>query len=123
MYDICVHMSEYLRAQRETAARNLAREARAFIDAHYQEHDLSVDRVCDYLHVSPSYFSTVFRKETGAAYVQYLTELRLNKAVELLLSTDCKTYEIARQVGYDEPNYFSYVFKKRFGVSPMRYRK
>ena len=122
IFDICLHMSEYLRERRETAARNLVQKARAFIDAHYNEHDLSVERVCDYLHVSPSYFSTIFRKETGAAYVQYLTELRLGKAVELLRSTDCKTYEIARRVGYDEPNYFSYVFKKRFGVSPMKYR-
>ena len=122
IYDICVHMSEYLRVQRETASQNTTQKAQAFINAHYHEHDLSVDKVCDYLHISPSYFSTIFRQETGCSYIQFLTELRLGKAVELLRSTDEKTYEIARRVGYDEPNYFSYVFKKRFGVSPTRYR-
>ena len=52
----------------------------------------------------------------------YLTEVRLTKAVELLNETDDKTYIIAQKVGYQEQNYFSYVFKKRFGVSPTRYR-
>ena len=52
----------------------------------------------------------------------YLTDVRLAKAVELLETTDDKTYVIAEKVGYQEQNYFSYVFKKRFGVSPTKYR-
>ena len=52
----------------------------------------------------------------------YLTEVRLQKAEELLEKTDDKTYEIAQKVGYQEQNYFSYVFKKRYGVSPTKYR-
>ena len=52
----------------------------------------------------------------------YLTDVRLSKAVELLETTDDKTYVIAEKVGYQEQNYFSYVFKKRFGVSPTKYR-
>ena len=52
----------------------------------------------------------------------YLTEVRLNKAVELLNETNDKTYVIARKVGYQEQNYFSYVFKKKFGVSPTKFR-
>ena len=52
----------------------------------------------------------------------YLTDVRLNKAVELLNQTSDKTYVIAQKVGYQEQNYFSYVFKKKFGVSPTRFR-
>ena len=54
--------------------------------------------------------------------MQYLTDLRMDRAAELLRETDEKTYAIAQQVGYDEPNYFSYVFKRRFGVSPSQFR-
>ena len=72
--------------------------------------------------MSPAYFSTMFRKVTGQTYIAYLTEVRLQKAVELLNETDDKTYVIAQKVGYQEQNYFSYVFKKKFGVSPTKFR-
>ena len=62
------------------------------------------------------------KKETGKTYVAYLTEVRLDKAVELLNKTDDKTYVIAAKVGYQEQNYFSYLFKKRFGISPTKFR-
>lgn len=81
-----------------------------------------MEMICRQLHMSPAYFSTMFRKETGKTYVAYLTEVRLNKAVELLNETNDKTYVIARKVGYQEQNYFSYVFKKKFGVSPTKFR-
>ena len=72
--------------------------------------------------MSPAYFSTMFRKVTGQTYIAYLTEVRLQKAVELLNETDDKTYVIAQKVGYQEQNYFSYVFKKQFGMSPSKYK-
>ena len=71
--------------------------------------------------MSPAYFSTLFKKEMSQTYVAYLTDLRLNKAVELLNTTDYKTYVIAEMVGYQEQNYFSYVFKKKFGIPPTKY--
>lgn len=56
------------------------------------------------------------------SFVAYLTRIRLEHAVELLRTTEDKTYIIAEAVGYTEPNYFSYVFKKQYGISPSRYR-
>ena len=78
--------------------------------------------LCQHLHMSTAYFSTVFKRESGESYTSYLTGVRMEKAAELLKTTDDKTYFIAAQVGYDEPNYFSYVFKKRYGVSPNKFR-
>ncbi|MEG1651366.1 MAG: helix-turn-helix transcriptional regulator, partial [Oscillospiraceae bacterium] len=84
--------------------------------------NMSVEVMCEHLHISQSYFSALFKKVTSQTYVNYLTEIRLQKALELLEHTEEKTYFIANSVGYDEPNYFSYVFKKRFGISPSQYR-
>ena len=64
----------------------------------------------------------VFKKETGKTFVGYLTDFRMEKAERMLLETDEKTYIIAQEVGYSDPNYFSYVFKKQFGVSPSKYK-
>ena len=71
---------------------------------------------------SAAHEPTVVKRETGQTYIAYLTEVRLDKAVELLNTTDDKTYVIAQKVGYQEQNYFSYVFKKRFGISPTKFR-
>jgi two-component system response regulator YesN len=119
---ICLKLGASLSAQRETVPKFLVEKAKVFIAEHFSDRDLSVERVCEHLHVSSSYFSTIFRHETGESYVKHLTGLRMAKAVELLGQSGMKTYEVARLSGYDEPNYFSYVFKKWFGVSPTRYR-
>lgn len=102
--------------------KKLAEDAKQYISDHYSESGLSVDDICSYLGVGASYFSAVFKKETGVSFVTYLTDIRMNEAQRLLDTTDEKSYIIAGMVGYDEPNYFSYVFKKHFGISPSRYR-
>ena len=108
--------------ERSNTTKNVIQEARQYIQENFRDPDLSVEKICRHLHMSPAYFSTVFKKETGQAYTAYLTQVRLDKAVELLNKTDDKTYVIAAKVGYQEQNYFSYVFKKRFGISPTKYR-
>lgn len=115
-------INEAINEERDNTTKTIINKAKQYIMDNYQNPDLSVEMICRQLHMSPAYFSTVFKKETGQAYIAYLTEVRLNKAVELLNTTDDKTYIIASKVGYQEQNYFSYVFKKRFGISPTKYR-
>ncbi len=108
---------------RLNSTKKLAEDAKQYISDHYGESTLSVDEICSHLGVGTSYFSSVFKKETGVSFVTYLTEVRMNEAQRLLDTTDEKSYIIAGMVGYEEPNYFSYVFKKHFGISPSRYRQ
>jgi two-component system, response regulator YesN len=117
-----IKISMMIKRERVDSTKLLAHNAKQHIAENFQRSELSVETLCSVLHVSPAYFSTVFKRETGMSFVAYLTEVRLNEAVNLLNTTDDKTYVIAGKVGYTEPNYFSYVFKKKFGVSPSRYR-
>lgn len=111
-----------LAKERENSTKQLTNKAKQYIQDHLSDKDLSVERLCNYLNVSATYFSSVFKKETGLSFVSYLTQERMQQAKHLLDTTDEKSYIIAGMVGYDEPNYFSYVFKKQYGVSPSKYR-
>ena len=122
LQEVCTKLRHALHHERRDSTARLTEQATAYIREHYQENDLSADSICRYLNVSAAYFSTIFKREVGMSFVAYLTKVRLEHAVELLRTTEDKTYIIASQVGYTEPNYFSYVFKKQYGISPSRYR-
>ena len=115
-------ISEKLKSTRNSTSRRMITDAQNIVKQRYMEPDISLDEVCADLGVSNSYFSSIFKKETGQPFVTYLTDYRMDRAEELVLNTDEKSYKIAEKVGYQDANYFSYVFKKKFGVSPSKYR-
>ena len=122
LLSMALHINQAMNQERDNTMKQVIQKAKEYIMENYQDPDLSVEKICRQLHLSTAYFSTMFKKETGQAYIAYLTQVRLDKAVELLNKTDDKTYVIAAKVGYQEQNYFSYVFKKRFGISPTKFR-
>ena len=123
LLDSCVKVRNSIRRERTDTAKLLVNKALDYLGEHYCDSELSVDTLCSYLNVSATYFSILFKRETGLSFVNYLTKVRMEKALQLLNTTDEKTYNISTMVGYTEPNYFSYVFKKHYGVSPSNYRK
>ncbi len=122
LLDRALRLWEGLGRQRTDSAWKTVEQAKSFIAGHYADSKLSVDTICAHLHLSPAYFSTLFKRETGESFVTCLTRVRMEHAARLLRDTDEKTYRIAEQTGYADPNYFSYVFKKHFGLSPSRFR-
>ncbi|MFT3984790.1 MAG: response regulator [Lachnospiraceae bacterium] len=123
LLEICMQLRNSIRRERTDTAKLLTEKAKQYIADNYKDSTLSVDRVCGCLNVSATYFSAVFKKETGMSFVVYLTQVRMEQALNLLNTTEEKSYIIAGMVGYEEPNYFSYVFKKQYGVSPSKYRQ
>lgn len=109
--------------QRQNSHIQFVEQAKSLIGLHYQESGFGLDQVCEMIAISPAYFSTTFKRETGVSFVQYLTNARISRAKELLERTEEKTYEIARAVGFAEPNYFSFCFKRYEGISPSQYRQ
>jgi len=120
--DRCLNLRELLGRQRSDSAWRTVERAKHYIDQHYADSELSVESVCTHLHLSPAYFSTLFKREEGMSFTAYVTNVRMERAAQLLLESDDKTYLIAEKTGYTDPNYFSYVFKRRFGISPSKYR-
>ena len=119
---ISVSFHEKLKSARSLSTKSFVSRAMDYVANNYSDEELSLDGVCQVLGVSNSYFSTVFKKETGKSFIGYLTDYRMDRASRLLIETNEKSYIIAKSVGYTDPNYFSYVFKRRFGVSPSKYR-
>ncbi len=119
---LCLQLRETIAGQRETSHIQFIRQAKNLIAKHFTEPGFGLEQICEMIGVSPSYFSSTFKKEVGVSFVQYLTTLRMDRAKELLAKTEGKTYEIAQAVGFSEPNYFSFCFKRHVGSSPSQYR-
>lgn len=100
----------------------IIREAKDYIAENFSSSDFSLNRIAEYIGVSSSYFSSIFKQGTGQTLMEYVTGIRIDKACELLKCTSLRTAEIGEQVGYSDPHYFSTAFKKATGQSPKEFR-
>lgn len=121
--DLCEKLSNKIRNIREKDEKNYVKEACDYIELNYSNPFLDLEEICKELFLSPGYFSRLFKKTTGITFVDYLTNVRMDKAKYMLANTTKKMYEISRDIGYEDPNYFSYNFKKNVNVTPSVWRK
>ncbi|HWQ98979.1 MAG TPA: helix-turn-helix domain-containing protein [Clostridia bacterium] len=105
----------------EKANRVIAK-ARAFIDRNFSR-DLTLEEVSREVHVSPYYFSKLFKEQTGDNFINYLTQKRVDTAKQLLADGRLNVKAICTEIGYNDPNYFSRLFKKFEGMTPTEYRE
>ncbi|MCE5189804.1 MAG: helix-turn-helix domain-containing protein [Eubacteriales bacterium] len=102
-------------------ANRIVTKARTFIDRNFQR-DLTLEEVSREVHVSPYYFSKLFKEQTGENFINYLTLRRIETAKQLLLDGKLNVKNICTEIGYNDPNYFSRLFKRFEGVTPTEYR-
>lgn len=114
---------EMLSELNTSSSERQARLAIDYIQKNYMDPDLSLNSICSYLNISTSYFSTIFKDETGETFTEVLIRTRMEKAKELLEKTTMKNYEIAEKVGFSDPHYFGISFKKMTGCTPTEYAR
>ncbi len=93
-----------------------------YIDEHYDE-NISLNDLSVSFHYNSNYICELFKKNLSKTFSEYLVDLRMKKACELLVTTDDTIMNIASQVGYGDYSYFSKIFKKHCGTTPLKYRK
>lgn len=92
-----------------------------YINGHFDQ-DLSLDALGEVVHLHPAYLSKIFKEVTDVNLSGYITDVRMQKAAELLEKTDLKVNEVMKRLGYQKSQYFSKLFKEKFGVTPKEYR-
>lgn len=115
-------MVRIVRDEEVKAISNITEGAKAYIDEHLDE-DINLTKLSSHIFVSSFHLIHTFKKDMGITPIQYLILKRMNKAKQLLTTTDKTVSEISLKVGYDNPNYFNMLFKKTVGISPGKYRK
>lgn len=97
-------------------------QVKQYISEHYAR-NVSLHEIAKMVYMNPYYFSTFFKKETGQNFKNYVTEVRMQKALQLLMKTEMKTYELAEAVGYKDVGTFTEKFREVYGDSPSVYKK
>ena len=100
----------------------LIEKAQDYMKSNYANNDLTLNNVASIVNVSPNYFSTLFNQETGMSFIEYLTNIRMERAKEYLRCSNKKITEIGELIGYQDSHYFSYIFKKTQNCTPKEYR-
>lgn len=102
---------------------NSIERAKKFVQENFQNPELSLKMVAEYVGLNEKYFSSRFAKECGCTFVVYLNDVRISRAQELLSRTEMRMYEISEAVGYGSVEHFNHIFKKKLCISPSEFRK
>ena len=113
-------LTEAIQKTKKIHVSAIIKDAMKHIETNYNQ-DLRLKDVAEIVQISPQYFSKIFKDEVGVNFIDYLTQLRMTKAKEILKTSNKSIKEICFDIGYNDPNYFSRLFKKHVGVSPTDY--
>lgn len=120
MNDILDELCDRLQKNRVSQLKHYGESAKSIVEIHYAN-NITLAGVSEIIGLAPTYLSAIFKEEAGMTFTEYLIEVRIKKAKELLKTKSYKVYQIAEKVGYSDSRYFSEVFKKKVGVTPKEY--
>lgn len=120
--DLASRVIEGVKGSRTSGGVEAVEEARKYIDAFYMN-DLSLTMLANRFHINPTYLSELFKKQTGSNFSDYVAQVRIGRAAELLGDPSMRLSDIAELVGFANASYLSSVFKKHYGISPNEYRR
>lgn len=113
-------LCEYLEERKKNYKNNTINHVKKYINGHLED-KLSLNEIASLHSISPSYLSALFKKYCDVGFSEYITQMKINKAKELLLKENYKVYEVSDMLGFESAFYFSKVFKKVTGYSPKEY--
>ncbi len=122
LFSFACKIKKEMEAVQTNSSIQIIEKVKEFVNQNYKDPELSLSSAAEFACVSTGYLSGLFKKEAGTNFVKYLTDVRMEKSMELLRTTDMKTYEIAYETGFANPHYFSVSFKKYTGMSPSDFR-
>jgi len=120
--EVSIRIASKVNSFNNRSLKLILRKAIDFIHEHYNE-QVTLNEVAENIYVSTFYISRMFKKELGKSFIDYLNDVRIEKAKELLKDVKYKTYEVAELVGISDPHYFSKIFKKYSGMTPSEYKE
>lgn len=121
IYELLAQINEHTEISNKDTTLKYVAKAKDYIACNYVKNP-SVEVISNYLNLNRSYFSTIFKKHEGKSPQQYIVDLRLQKAAELILNYGYSPGEAALNTGYADIFNFSRMFKKKFGVAPSKYK-
>ncbi|MCR4841817.1 MAG: response regulator [Eubacterium sp.] len=122
---LTAYMSEVIARRDKTSKKKYNRMLHKvvdYIDENFSDSELSLNKAAAMANLSPNHFSAIFSNEMGATFIEYIISKRMEKAKELLKTTDLRSSEITYMVGYRDPHYFSHTFKKYTGMTAKEFR-
>ncbi len=122
LVNISIGIVEVITGLRNKQSINTVQKVMEYVNNNYNK-DISLNSAAEHVGLSSAYLSRLFRKETQKSFIEYVMRVRVEKAKILLKKTDKKTYDIAKEVGYNDIRYFTKMFKTLEGITPVQYRE
>lgn len=119
--DVFKHTLEIIKKNKSSKSSKIIEEVKKYIKENYQRDELSIDEIAKKLFVNYAHLSFIFKRETGVTINEYLTEIRIKKAKQLIDGGNTLVLDVSRRVGYADANYFGKCFKKYYGLAPSKY--